>query len=328
MPKTKTEIISIEGNIGSGKSTLVKILEERLGQIIEQNKSKLYSKSYKKTSKKDGSTASRNSLSDSLSDILMNNISTTRDQVIDLDLTSNYGEGDSANGDNSDKNYPDGILARIFKYIIKNAFGTKLTDWTKLKICFLPEPVDEWSTIVDSENVSILEKFYANQDKYAFSFQMMAYITRLKQLRTALSENYDIIITERCVHTDKEVFARMLYDSGKIEEIEFAIYNKWFAYFLEDIPKISVIYIQTEPAIAHNRVIQRARQGEFISLDYLTECHNCHERWLAKTMGATDGYGNTIVNKNLLILNGNDDHRVNPLVLDDWLQKIVEFLYS
>lgn len=49
MSKCKTEIISIEGNIGSGKSTLVKILEERLGKIIEQNKSMLFTKSYKKS---------------------------------------------------------------------------------------------------------------------------------------------------------------------------------------------------------------------------------------------------------------------------------------
>ena len=45
-------------------------------------------------------------------------------------------------------------------------------------VIFLPEPVDEWNTIVDIQGNSILSKFYQDQDKYSFSFQMMAYISR------------------------------------------------------------------------------------------------------------------------------------------------------
>ena len=64
-----------------------------------------------------------------------------------------------------------------------------------------------------------IEKFYKDQQKYAFSFQMMAYISRLALLRRVIRENPNaIIITERSVFTDKEVFAKMLYDEGKIEE--------------------------------------------------------------------------------------------------------------
>ena len=42
------------------------------------------------------------------------------------------------------------------------------------EIIFLQEPVDVWNTIKDENGVTILEKFYADQNKYAFSFQMMA----------------------------------------------------------------------------------------------------------------------------------------------------------
>ena len=44
---------------------------------------------------------------------------------------------------------------------------------------FLQEPVDDWNSIKTSDGITILEKFYSNQEKYAFSFQMMAYISRL-----------------------------------------------------------------------------------------------------------------------------------------------------
>ena len=55
-------------------------------------------------------------------------------------------------------------------------------------ICFLQEPVNIWNTIRDKENKTILENYYENQHKYAFSFQMMAYISRLHMLKEAVSK--------------------------------------------------------------------------------------------------------------------------------------------
>ena len=49
-------------------------------------------------------------------------------------------------------------------------------------IIFLKEPVDEWEQIKDKDGQTMLQKFYADQQKYSFAFQMMAYISRLKIL--------------------------------------------------------------------------------------------------------------------------------------------------
>ena len=95
----------------------------------------------------------------------------------------------------------------------------------KMKIHFLQEPVDIWNNVQNAEGKNIIECYYTNQEKYAFPFQMMAYISRIHLLKEALKQNYDIIITECCVHTDKNVFAQMLFDEGKIGEIEFKIYD-------------------------------------------------------------------------------------------------------
>ena len=54
------------------------------------------------------------------------------------------------------------LLANLKKYFNKNT-----------TIIFLKEPVDEWSKIKDENGTTILEKFYADQEKYSFSFQMM-----------------------------------------------------------------------------------------------------------------------------------------------------------
>ena len=52
------------------------------------------------------------------------------------------------------------------------------------KICFLDEPDDDWLIIVDTNEKNIIERYYDDQKKYAFSFQMMAYISRLSLLKS------------------------------------------------------------------------------------------------------------------------------------------------
>ena len=185
-------------------------------------------------------------------------------------------------------------------------------------IGFVQEPVDVWNTIKDSQGKTILEKYYANQEKYAFSFQMMAYISRLSILRNALKSNYRIIIIERSIHTDAAVFAKMLFDDKKIEEIEYNIYMKWFNEFIGDLPPIRFVYVRAEPTIALERVIKRARPGEDIPLEYLINCHRYHEDWLINS----ENYGKVP----LLILNANNDIHADASSLRDWITKIQRFM--
>ena len=49
-------------------------------------------------------------------------------------------------------------------------------------------PVDDWEKIKDNEGNTMLKKFYANQEKYSFTFQIMAYISRLKILRQTVKD--------------------------------------------------------------------------------------------------------------------------------------------
>ncbi len=178
------------------------------------------------------------------------------------------------------------------------------------KIYFLEEPVGEWENIKDSYGKTIIENFYENQNKYSFSFQIMAYISRLSMFKQAIKyceeNNICLIICERSLQTDKNVFCKMLYDDNKIEEINYQIYLRWFDEFINDFPQISYIYISTIPEIAHQRVLKRNRKGETISLDYLKMCSLYHDNWL----------------KNIYckIINGNNDlvttfNRVNDIIL-------------
>ena len=143
---------------------------------------------------------------------------------------------------------------------------------------FVPEPVDEWSTIVDENGKTILERYYEDPKRYAFSFQMMAFITRIKLLKAAPKDR--LVITERSVFTDREIFAKMLHDSGKIEQIEYSIYLRWFDELVGSLKIDGIIYLKTGHLTCFNRIKSRNRPGEHIPPSYVADCQYYHEKWL------------------------------------------------
>ena len=188
---------------------------------------------------------------------------------------------------------------------------------------FVDEPVKDWNNITDENDITILEKFYADQTKYSFSFQIMAYISRLAILKKTIEENPTaIIITERFLYTDREVFAKMLFDNKNIELINYKIYLKWFDTFALDFPITQVIYVKTSPEICFNRINKRSRTGENnIPLQYLENCHLYHNNMLDKS-------SNSCFCTNQLVLNGSIDIYENKQQLDIWLNEINDFIIN
>ena len=185
-------------------------------------------------------------------------------------------------------------------------------------IIFLQEPVLEWNEIKDNSGQTILSKFYGNQEKYSFAFQMMAYISRLSLLKKTIKEYPGaIIVTERCLETDRHVFAKMLYDSGKIEEVEYKIYLRWFDDFNEEVKINKMIYLKTLPETSYYRIEKRSRDGESsISLDYLIACDVYHQTMI-------DNIG-----IETMVINCDDDIEQNSAVMEKWIDKIKNYILN
>lgn len=205
-------------------------------------------------------------------------------------------------------------LVRILKEHYANTANTANTE--KRDILFMQEPVHTWMEIKDRQtNETILSKFYRDQHTYAFSFQMMAYISRISELKKLVRENPDaIILCERCVLTDKEVFAKMLYDEGKIEDVNYQIYLKWFNEFIEDIPVNGLIYVKADADVCFERVLKRAREGEEIPLEYLKNCGEYHDEWIENEKS------------NILILDANKNFDENVDAYNVWIEYIHKFI--
>jgi deoxyadenosine/deoxycytidine kinase len=223
----------------------------------------------------------------------MNSSQTTSNNAIIVSIEGNIGSGKTT------------LLSNL-----QNAFPGK-------NILFVKEPVNVWEEIKDTQGKTMLEKFYADQQKYAFSFQIMAFISRISLLKQSIRENPgSVIITERSLHTDKMVFAQMLFDSGLIEDVNFQIYLKWFDEFSRECPLNRVIYVKTDPDICIQRIAKRSRAGEsVIPIDYLRECHAYHEKMMEALSAIPQ-----------LILDGNVDIYANGDELQSWIQQISSFL--
>lgn len=185
----------------------------------------------------------------------------------------------------------------------------------KEEVCFLDEPVALWNQVCDKDGVNILTNLYKDTRANAFKFQMMAYISRLALLRKAVKDpKIKLIITERSVETDRNVFAKMLYDTGDISHDEFQIYTMWFDEFLTDVPLGGIVYIHASPDVCLQRIAKRARDGETIQHEYIERCHQYHEDWI-RARGCP-----------LLELPANEDMTESPRVLSERMERITEFI--
>ena len=184
-------------------------------------------------------------------------------------------------------------------------------------VIFAEEPIGKWNQIKDKNGTEMLKLFYQDQEKHAFKFQIMAFVSRLAGLREIVKTNPGkniVIITERSLYTDKEIFAKMLYDQGKMSDVEHQIYLTLFDEFASEFEVNKVVYIKTDPVKCHERIHLRAREGEeLIPLAYLEECHKYHEEFLDLERGLF---------KDQMVLDGNNDIYLNPEVADEWMRQI------
>lgn len=193
---------------------------------------------------------------------------------------------------------------------------------------FLKEPVHIWETIRDKKGETILSKFYSDPQKYSFAFQIMAYTTRLHELKRLLSENPKCkgIICERSLEADRNIFAKMLHDDETMDNLMYQIYERYFSEYEGSYHLNGVVYIDADAEICNERIKKRSRNGESgISLEYLQRCREYHERWLTPgEIQDKNEFKVLHINTNANVVFGSDpDDKGNR-----WLDEINEFITS
>ena len=181
------------------------------------------------------------------------------------------------------------------------------------KIYFAPEPVDTWTSIVDDNGKNLLHNFYDDKERWSYIFQNFTYITRIMELKKAQESKRPIIITERSVMTDRNVFAKMLHESNSISNMEMDIYNYWYDSFNMEITK--TVYLKTSVTNCLSRIKKRSRDSETeIDSDYLLKLEMKHDDWLLN-------------DDNTLILNGDVDFVNDHNESENLINEIKKCLY-
>tara|TARA_B110000967_G_C18877009_1_gene558901 strand:- start:916 stop:1806 length:891 start_codon:yes stop_codon:yes gene_type:complete len=200
---------------------------------------------------------------------------------------------------------------------------------------FVKEPVDLWEKVQDENGKTILENFYADSTKYSFAFQMMAFTTRMSVLRKAiqLNPNAEVIICERSIDADKNVFAQMLYDDKLMSKMEHQIYTDLAKEYIDENPLDGIVYFYTTSDKCQDRIKIRSRTGESnIEESYLSKCEKYHNNWLLKEDGGPtwEGILTGTDEPTILNLQGNHDTVYNLNDPDNqgykWLMYIEELI--
>jgi deoxyadenosine/deoxycytidine kinase len=179
------------------------------------------------------------------------------------------------------------------------------------------EPVDKWISLTDSDGNNILKLYYDNKERYAYTLQTYAFLTRAKLLKE--KQKKPLRFMERCIMTDKHVFAKALYETNIMSELEWKMYNDWSEWIYNDIIQSNgepsgYIYIRCDPEISYERLKIRSRSEEdTVPLEYLQLLHKYHDEWLLN-------------DKNVLVIDVNKDFEHDKEELERIMNKINEFV--
>lgn len=158
----------------------------------------------------------------------------------------------------------------------KTTLGERLTQDDRFR--FVREPVERWQS---GFAMNLLERFYTDTPRWAFTMQIGAFLTRAQTLDTSPAHD-GVMVFERSIYCDRHVFAKSLHRQGLLDNTEWALYLAFWEYFRANVPiPDAIIYLQTPAAECFRRLQVRGRPEEHsITLDYLQQLETCHDEWL------------------------------------------------
>ncbi|RCV28340.1 hypothetical protein SETIT_5G397900v2 [Setaria italica] len=156
----------------------------------------------------------------------------------------------------------------------------------------VPEPIAKWQD-VGPEHFNILDAFYAEPERYAYTFQNYVFVTRVMQEKESACGMKPLRLMERSVFSDRMVFVRAVHEANWMNEMEISIYDSWFDPVVSSLPGLipdGFIYLRASPDTCHKRMMVRKRSEEGgVTLDYLRGLHEKHESWLLPSKGGASG---------------------------------------
>ena len=127
-----------------------------------------------------------------------------------------------------------------------------------------------------------LDDFYKSMNDWSFHLQIFFLNSRFNQIQK-ISESNNVVIQDRSIYEDYEVFTKTLYDSGVLMEREFnnykRLYNTILKYINEPDLLIYLRNLNIDKIISN--IDKRSRKFEkAIDKEYLKKLNLYYENWI------------------------------------------------
>jgi deoxyadenosine/deoxycytidine kinase len=146
---------------------------------------------------------------------------------------------------------------------------------------FIEEPTTIWR---EGFAANMLELFYSDPKRWAFTFQICAFITRAKTWREVLAlSDHSKVVLERSIFCDRFVFAENCYRTGLMSPAEYQLYCGMWDFLVSNycVEPDLILYLRTPAEICLGRITARNRSEESgIPLEYLLQLEGLHDEWL------------------------------------------------
>jgi len=141
-----------------------------------------------------------------------------------------------------------------------------------------PEPVKDWCNVNGHNLLSLL---YQDPEKWTFAFQSIVQLSRLNIIHQPTEAKVKLI--ERSLQNNRYCFLEIGKEMGAISPPEYAVLIEWYNW-MESKMNINldlIVYLQTDPKVAYERMRQRDRPEEIqIPFSYIQLVHRYYEAWL------------------------------------------------
>jgi deoxyadenosine/deoxycytidine kinase len=168
------------------------------------------------------------------------------------------------------------------------------------------EPVEEWIAMKIGDK-SLFELFYSDKKQYAFVFQMYILNTRIQAITKAMEQHpTKIIVSERSIETDLEVFAKSMHQTGFMSDLELIVYQNWHASAkkMAKIHACGTVYLKANVQTCMKRINKRSREGESVIIEeYIETIERFHENWFLNgsmkyvTVDVNDEFNHTYIDQ-------------------------------
>jgi deoxyadenosine/deoxycytidine kinase len=146
---------------------------------------------------------------------------------------------------------------------------------------FIEEPVETWQ---QGFAANLLEAFYRDMERWAFTFQITAFVTRAKTWQEVLAlTDHTRVVLERSIFTDRYVFASNSHALGGMTDVEWQVYCGLWDFLATNycVEPDCILYYRTPAETCVERMKQRGRSEESeVSLEYLQQLETLHDEWL------------------------------------------------